>query len=333
MLEEIKKQFTSIQILITLLIIAVGIYVFQNVWQILGNFSDIFVMLISAWLISFILEPIVDMIVQWTKMRKIVAALITYSLFLALLGAIVFLFIPIIAIQSHNLVVALPRYFALYPGFINKWGDLMSNSLSSSLLLVPSVASFFLSLFIVLIISFYFVVDKERINTELLNLIPKKWHKDVQFTQEVVNTTFASFLRVQLIFGLMTGFGTWIILTIFNVDFAASTAVFAGLLTMVPLLGPVLGIIPPVVVAFFIDPTRGLFVFIALLVVSQIIFNVIGPKLLGKAFKLHPVIILLSFFVGFKLAGGAGAIFAVPVLGIIVIVAHRLSRHFLHIEE
>ena len=332
MLEELKKQFTSLQILITLLIIAVGIYVFQNIWQVLGNFSDIFVMLISAWLISFILEPWVDAIIQRTKMKKVAAALIVYTLFLALLGAIVFIFIPIVSIQVKNLVVVLPKYFASYPGFINKWGELMSNSLSSSLLLVPSVASFFLSLFIVLIISFYFVLDKERINTELFNLIPKKWHKDVHFTQEVVNTTFASFLRVQLIFGLMAGFGTWIVLTIFNVDFAASTAVFAGLLTMVPLLGPVLGIIPPVLVAFFIDPTRGLFVFIALLVVSQIIFNVIGPRLLGKAFKLHPVIVLLSFFIGFKLAGSAGAIFAVPVLGILVIVAHRLSRHFLQVE-
>ncbi len=109
MLDEIKKQFTSIQILVTLLIIAVGAYVFQLAWQFLGKFSDIFVMLISAWLISFILEPSVDKILTWTKMRKAYAALIVYVLFMALLGVIIFQFIPLISTQVQNLVEVLPH--------------------------------------------------------------------------------------------------------------------------------------------------------------------------------------------------------------------------------
>ncbi|MDE2590043.1 MAG: AI-2E family transporter, partial [Patescibacteria group bacterium] len=90
---------------------------------------------------------------------------------------------------------------------------------------------------------------------------------------------------------------------------------------------------PPVAVAAIIDPTRAIIVAIAILVVQQIIFNVIGPRMMGKAFKMHPIIVLLSFLVGYKIAGGAGAVFAIPVLGILIVVIHRLSRHFINPEE
>jgi predicted PurR-regulated permease PerM len=152
----------------------------------------------------------------------------------------------------------------------------------------------------------------------------------MQFVENVIETTFASFLRVQLVFGILAGVVTWIVMIVFHVEFALSTSVIAGVLTIVPLLGPVLGLIPTLLVCAFFSQNVLIPVVISLLVAQQIIFNVIGPRLLGNAFKLHPVIVLLSFLVGFKLAGTAGAIFAVPALGIIVIVLHRLSKHFLN---
>lgn len=330
MLEEIKKQFTSIQILITLLIIAVGIYVFQIIWQVLANFSDIIIMLITAWVLSFILEPIVNRLTRWIHMYKIASALVVYMLFFGLIGIIVFLFIPEVTAQLQTLTRILPHYLKPYPTFVNSWGNLINSSLNNSILYIPSVANFLFSAFIVLIISFYFVVDKQRINGVFFNLLPKKWHKDAQFIQEVIDTTFASFLRFQLFFGLLSGILAWVVLRLFNIDFAASTAVITGILTLVPLLGPILGIIPPILVAFISDPTKALYIFLILLLVDQVLYNIVGPRLLGKAFKLHPVIVLLSFFVGFKIAGGAGAVLAVPVLGILLIVLHRLSRHFIN---
>lgn len=333
MLDELKKHFSSIQILIILSIIAVGLYVFQTIWQVLGIFSDIFVMLISAWLISFILEPAVNQLTKVTKMYKIASALVVYMIFLGFIAALLFFFLPTVTTQLQSLIQLLPKYFASYPAFINKWGDLVSTSLSNSLTIIPSVANFFFNAFLTLIISFYFIIDKEHINQEFFNLLPKKWHRDAQFTQEVIDSTFASFLRVQLVFGIICGLATFLVLSIFGVEFAASTAFIAGLLTMVPLLGPVLGIVPPALVAFITDPNKALFVFIILLAMQQVVFNIIGPRLLGRAFKLHPVIVLLSFVVGLKIAGGIGAILAVPVLGILIVVIHRLSRHFLHHTE
>jgi len=332
MLEELKKQFTSVQILVTLLIIAVGVYIFQAVWQVLGNFSDILVMLISAWLLSFILEPAVETTTRFIK-PKVYAALVVYLLFLALLGITIFLFVPQISAQTQALFIALPKYLSSYPAVVHKWGDFINSSLSSSIFLIPSVANFFFYAVIALVISFYFIVDKEYINRELYNLLPRKWHKEAHFVQDVINTTFASFLRVQLVFALLAGFSTWLILRLLGVDYAASTGVISGVLTIIPLIGPVLAFIPPVVVAALIDPTRAIIIAIAIILMQQIIFNVVGPRLMGRAFKMHPIVVLLSLLVGIKIAGGAGAVFAIPALGIILVVLHRLSRHFINPEE
>lgn len=333
MFQEIKKQFSSINILITLLIIAVGIYIFQNVWQVMGVFSDVFIILISAWLVSFILDPFVNKISKMLYINKLTSAIIIYILLFGLIGVVFFLFIPLVGTQLQGLLVVLPKYLASYPAFINRWGDFVSSSLNNWLSYIPSVAGFLLNLFITLIVSFYFVVDKDKINNEMFNLIPKKWHKDALFVQEVIDNVFASFLRMQILFAILVGIATWIVLRVFNVDFAASTALISGILTIIPLVGMVLAIIPPILVALLADPTRALFVFLSLLIMDQIIYNIFGSKILGKAFKLHPVIVLLSFIVGYKIAGGAGAIFAVPVLGILVVVIHRLGQHFLRNKE
>lgn len=333
MLDELKKQFTSVQILITLLIVAVGIYIFQVAWQVLGQFSDIFVLLISSWLISFILEPAVENTTRITKFPKVISALTVYLVLLGLVTVVVFLFVPIVSLQYIGLTKILTKYFASYPGIINKWGDLVNSSLTNSLAYIPSVANFFFSFFIVLIISFYFIIDKQRINTELMNFIPQKWHKDTRSIQQLIDNTFASFLRVQLLFGVLAGVTTWLVLILFHIEFAASTAVLAGIFALVPLLGPVLSIIPPILVVLITTPGQALVIFIALLIVQQIIYNVLGPKILGNVFKLHPVVVLLSFIIGYKLAGPAGAIFAVPVLGILFVLIHRLSHYFIHPAE
>jgi len=321
-----------VNILITLLIVAVGIYIFQIGWGVINTFSDVIVILVSAWLISFILEPFVESLTTGIKAPRILAAAFVYTLFFALVALLIFLFIPTISTQMQSLFTTLPNYLNHAPPFIQHSIGSIIDSLGNSLPLIPSLAQFVFYIFLVFIISFYFVMDKGRFDKELMSLTPKKWHSHITFTQETINRTFGSFIRVQLIFGLIGGIATWIVLVILHVPFAASTSIIAGIMTSIPVLGPILGIIPPVAIAFFADPTKAIIVFVVLLAMQQVLFNIIAPKLLGSALKLHPVVVLLSFIVGFKIFGTLGAIFAAPMIAVIVIVLHRLSHHFFEQE-
>lgn len=333
MLDEVKKELTSLKLLSVLLTIAVGLYLLQLILQFLGNFSDVIAIIILSWLLSFVLEPIVDFFSKSLKTSKTISAILVYLLLTIIITAIVLLFIPAITYQLDALSRSLPAYLETAPKIVQKWSEGFILSLDNYASLIPSVASFLFSALIVLIISFYLIVDKERINTEAYDLIPKKWHKGFNTVENIINTTFASFIRVQLTFALINGVATWAVLRILGIDFAASTGVISGILTIVPMIGPILGIVPPVFFAFVSDPAKALIVFIILLVFQQFVFNIWGPKFIGKAFKIHPIIVLLSFFVGVKIAGAMGAIFAIPVISIIILIIRDLGHYFISPKE
>src|SRR5258708_7818142 len=210
-----------------LLIIAVGIYLFQIFWQVIANFSDILVILICAWLLSFILAPFVNTLRSRLKISKIIAAFVVYTIFFALIAVIIQSFIPTVYGQTQQLVHILPQYINSSPPFLRKSLEFTTTYLDNALPIISSIATILFDIFLVLIISFYFVIDSERINEELYHLTPKKWHENMKFIQLVIDTTFASFIRVQLLFGVLSGLSTWIVLRIFNVEFAASTALLS----------------------------------------------------------------------------------------------------------
>lgn len=332
MLEEIKKNYSLIRILIILLIIATGGYVLSMAWGIISRFLDLLVILLLAWLLSFMMEPMVKRIQKLLKTPKLIATIIAYILVFSFLAVIIIVYVPLITSQILTITDNLPRYLQSAPPIIVNLNKSLASQINNSVILIPSFAQFLLLAFITLILSFYFIADSEKINKEFFNLMPKNWHNFLRFTQNVINETFISFLKVQLFYGISSGILTWIVLKAFNIDFAASIAFIAGTFAFIPLIGPFLAVIPPVLVALLADPVKALIIGAILIVAQQITFNVIGPKLLGKAFQLHPAIILISFLVGLQFAGALGAVFAIPVLGISAVMIRRFGHYFLSIN-
>ena len=333
MIDEFKKELTSFRLLAMLLTIAVGLYLLQILWQFLGNFSDVIVILVIAWLLSFILEPIAYKVSQNTTLSMAWSALIVYIVIAAIFTVATIIFIPTVISQIQTLSTIAPIYLAYAPKTVQALNFNFTSAFDNFISYVPSVAQSLISILMILILSFYFIVDKERINNEIYNLAPKKWHNNLKFIQKVIDDTFASFLRVQVLFGVLAGISTWIVLTIFGVNFAASTSLIAGILNIVPLIGPIIGIIPAALVVLVSDPAnpiKAVLVFAILLLIQQVTFNAIGPRIMGKAFKLHPIIILLSFIIGAKIAGPLGAVFAIPVLGIVGIIFRELGHYFIN---
>ncbi len=243
------------------------------------------------------------------------------------------IYIPLVSSQISSILETLPTYLKTSPPVISNLLRSLTEQINNSLNFIPSFAQFLLSTFIALILSFYFIVDREKINTEFFNLMPTDWHNFLRFTQKAINDIFISFLRVQLFYAVTTGIFTWILLRVFNIEYAASIATLAGVFAFIPLIGPFLSIIPPFLVSFIADPAKALIIGAVLLVLQQITFNVIGPRLLGKAFKLHPAVIIISFLVGLQFAGTLGALLAIPVLGVSAIMIRRFGHYFHDIKN
>lgn len=333
MFREIQKEVPLIRTLIILLIITVGIHLVSIFWQFFNSFSDIILLVVISWLLSFILEPVVDWITNIFRVGKTIATTITYLLILVGFIAIIFQFVPLVTKQIQTLSKVLPTFLETAPPFISRWGDYMTSALNDSIFVVPSIAQFLVLIIVTLVISFYFIVDKDRINREIFYVTPKPWHEKMRFIQNVIETTFASFLRIQVIIGILTGLATWIVLEILRVEFAAAIALLSGVLGFLPLIGPILAIIPPLFVTFIVDPWLSLIAFLILLIIQQLIFNIFVPRAFGNAFKMHPVIILVSSLVGLRLAGPMGAVFAIPVAGISAVILRDIWHYFLKKDE
>lgn len=328
MFGDIKKELSSLKLLTVLITIAVGIYLLRFLFDFLRDFSDIILILVFGWLVSFILEPFVDIFTNYLKFPKVISTALVFVLAAILIVLTFAIFIPDIISQFNALGKVVPQFLSSSPPQVQKAVDNFISSINNFSNLIPSVTQFIINLTTVLILSFYLIIDKQNLNRRLFALTPKKYHESIRFVQKVVDQSFASFVRIQVMWGVIGGIITWVILTIFGVSFAASTSLMAGILTAIPVIGPIIGVIPPLFVALIDKPNEALIIFLIIFIIQQFIFNVFGPKLIGKAFNINPIVVILSLLIGIKIAGATGAVFAIPVISIILIVARELYKDY-----
>jgi predicted PurR-regulated permease PerM len=332
MLEDIKKELSSIKLLTILVTIAVSIYLLRFVLEFLQNFSDIILILVFGWLLSFILEPLVDLFSKRLKIPRLASTALVFVLVGALIALSMLLFIPDITGQIKVLETIVPNFLKTTP-LAQKTVSNFFNSLNNYVNFIPSIAQVLVNVVTILILSFYLVLEKDNINKRLYVIAPKKWHENMHFMQKVIDKTFASFLRLQVIWGLISGLTTWIILSLFGVQFAASTSFLSGLLGAIPVIGPIICLIPTLLVTLIVKPSQVVIIFIILFGIQQLIFNVFGPKIVGQTFKISPVVVMLGLLIGVKIAGFTGAIFAIPVVSISLIVAREFYSFYFKDKE
>ncbi|MCR4305736.1 MAG: hypothetical protein NUV73_01485, partial [Candidatus Daviesbacteria bacterium] len=141
MLDEIRKNYSLVKVLIILLIIAVGSYVLSLAWVVISQLLNLFVILLFAWFLSFILEPVVKKI-QELKISILIATIITYTLISALLVIVSLGFIPLVTSQILTITKIAPVYLQSAPQYIVDFINSLGSQLGKSVTLIPSVAQF-----------------------------------------------------------------------------------------------------------------------------------------------------------------------------------------------
>lgn len=314
-----------------LLVLSAGaiaaLYLLRLVFQALAVFGDTFLIIFLAWILAFTLEPLVERLNK-KRVGRTKAAIIVYLFLVVGFGGFILFIIPEIVSQLNGLTVILPRYFSGIPSWANRLEGVIMSAIGGSVFLVSSVAQFLFLFSLVLIISFYFLVDREKIWGEMSGFIPDRYRKEADFLRITINTIFASFVRIQFLLGLITGVATWFLMKLVGLDFAVSAAIAAGFLAIIPIAGPIVSLFPPVLAGFLASTNQGVVIFGLLLLFQQIELNVLVPKLMGAALKIHPVVILLSFLVGAKIAGIWGAFFAAPFIAVAVVIVREILTHY-----
>jgi predicted PurR-regulated permease PerM len=173
------------------------------------------------------------------------------------------------------------------------------------------------NLLFIFFLSLFMAVDRDRIESFLLRLVPPRYADESRLLEHSVARSFGGFLRGQALTGVIYGLISAAASLALGLPFAPVTASSSGFLQAIPFFGPFISWAPPVLVAIFFKPEAALPVLIIMIAGWFVVMNVIQPRLMSEAVGLHPVVVLGSVLIGSKVAGIPGAIFAIPVVAVI----------------
>jgi predicted PurR-regulated permease PerM len=324
-----------------------GFYLLGLLWSIVQEFEDIILLFFLAWLVAFILEPVVGTLVEG-RLPRLAAIGLTYLTLLVLLSLGVILLVPALSLQIVEIARNLPTYVEQATAFLNTLQGTMNEwltshgspvlvdiksalnpqelsrradalgppILSNAIGFATGAATLLVEVLIMLILSFYFMVDGARLADSLIGALPLRAQDDSRFLVASIHRAFAGFLRGQMIQSLVGGLGTGVIMSALQVDYALLSSVFAALILLIPFLGPVAAVALPVTIALLTHPEATILLFVALLALQQVIFNVLAPRILSHQVGLHPLLVFFAVLTGARVAGVWGAVFGVPVVAV-----------------
>jgi predicted PurR-regulated permease PerM len=325
------------------LLIIACLYLAGLIWQIAAQFSDIILLFFLAWVVAFILEPAVDALQRQALLPRPIAVAVAYLSMLVIGATATISIVPALSRQTIQLASELPAYLAmLSAGFLDLQATLNDRGLtlnlaallqvedlvrraeaigppvlSNAVTLATQIATFVIQLVLVLILSFYVMLDGPRIKRNTLGLVPIAFRDDVEYFVASVNRAFAGFLRGQLIQALIYAIGTAAIMSAAGLDLIVLTAVVNTALMLIPFVGPPLALVLPLLIAIFEKPGSFWIMLILVNVLQQVVVNVVGPRVMSSAVGVHPLLVFLVILAGAKVAGVWGALFGVPVMAVI----------------
>jgi len=179
--------------------------------------------------------------------------------------------------------------------------------------------------FFTLMIGAFILIDLEKVHGFLRSLFPQNVRDDYDVIKAGIDRGLSGVIRGQLVICLINGVLTYIGLLVFGVKYGLILAIVAGLMSLIPIFGSILSSVPIVLVALVsgdsgIDAFRGVAMTLWIIGIHFIEANLLNPKIIGTAAKIHPVLVIFSLFLGEHSYGLVGALLAVPILSAIQVV-------------
>ncbi len=299
---------------------------------------DILIVLLLALVLASAMEPMVDYLNR-RRVPRSVSVLGAYFIVIALVVAIASLMAPIVAEQFKLLSQNLPQYAieiqARYPNLASLFGGTDINTIIQALFsggegtggVVNRTVGLFNSLFAVitiLVVSFYLVAADRGMKKFIHDIVPSSHQGVVMNLIAKIQHKMGLWVVGQLILSIFIFLLTYIGLSILGIKYALFLALIAGLLEVVPYVGPFLSAIPAIFFALIQSPALVVGVIVLYIIIQKTEGYILVPKVMEKTVGTSPLVVLLALLIGFKLAGILGLLLAVPLAGAITVVIDEL---------
>lgn len=289
--------------------------------------------------VSFILMTAIMPIVHYLNKKGLPHILSVSITYLVLIAGIILLILPLAPFFTHQIQSLINNFPTIFENATKAIGvkidysnvnSTISNFLQSIgqniILITGRIFGGILSIFTVLVVSFYLLIYHDRFEKLFISLSPSEMRDQVREVFKNIEIMMGHWARGQLTLSFFITIITWIFLTLIGVEYALPLAFLAGLLEIVPTIGPIIASIPAILVALTVSPALALAVAVGYIVIQAIENNILVPKVMQAAVGLNPVVIIMAILVGGSLLGIWGALLSIPFLTILTIIFRSISE-------
>jgi predicted PurR-regulated permease PerM len=317
-------------------------------WLIYRFYEVVFMVFISI-VIGTVIRPVANWLYRH-GIPKFTGVSLVYGLILALVAGFLWLLFPMIFEQTAMLAREVPDYYhevrfwlleSSNPVFV-RLGELLPNLLSipgvnaapqseqglmasavQVLLYMLWATKILFIMIVILLLSLYWALDGPRLIKSALLLIPQDQRDDMIELITAMEARVGLYITGQGILAVVIGVLSLIAYVLIGLPNALVLAIAAGLMEVVPLIGPFLGAIPAGLVALSISPEKLIWVIVASIIIQQLENNLLVPRIMNRTVGVNPFVTLLSLFAFSLFFGIAGALMAIPVAAIIQLVLNQ----------
>jgi predicted PurR-regulated permease PerM len=332
-------------LLLRIALIAAGLYV-------LYRLQIVIVVVLIAVMLAFALAPAVDWLtrspaLQWVPRgaRRVAAASVVFvALGFGLVQLVAFTINPLqvevrelfgrweqYRVEFEGRVTSVRAWFDGLSPEVQEWirglhfGDLFARvgeylqgvvlkSLGSVKLLVEAI--------LVPVLAFSFLTESRPLKREFAIALPRACLRDGLYVLRQTGLILQSYALGQLVLAVIAGVVTWLILTVLGINYALAMSVVAAVTRVIPVIGPLLGGVPIVLLSALQGPDRAVIVLIAFTLMHLIESKVIMPRVIGYRIKLHPAVVIIVLLIGAEFFGMWGMFLAAPVAAVVKALFH-----------
>ena len=296
-------------------------------------------------LLAFLILPAVDFM-ESRGVPRVLGVLVAYALLAAVIWLLVRALLPLFSEEVSSLIKQLPALAGLaqrqladlqqgnqlvifgYSVDLSVYATEVTKNLNGFLLgqfanalgLGLTAITTLLQFLLLLIVAFLIALNAHQISGFMRRMVPPDYRADFDEIWLQTKRMLYSYMRGQLLVAALIGLFSTIAVWALHLKYPLALGLLAALSALIPYIGPYLGAIPAILIALSVGPYEALAVAIAYVVISNVIFNLVSPRVVGSAVQLPSLLVIVAFLAGFSLAGVLGMFVAVPVAAFIRIV-------------
>ncbi|GIQ70113.1 UPF0118 membrane protein YrrI [Xylanibacillus composti] len=301
-----------------------------------------------AMIISYVLNPIVN-VLHSRKVPRTVAVLLIYASFIVSLTVLFMNMTPMFMEQLRELNEHMPELTMRAQNLVNGIHEskalpdsvrdgiqqslagmerAVSQSISGFINRIGSTINTLFLAFIVPFLAFYMMKDFQLIERSALTFVPKSKRKEIVTLLKDIDNALGNYIRGQLLVCVIVGALAYVGYMIIDAPYPLLLASIVAVFNIIPYLGPFFGAAPAIVMASTVSFKLVLMVIAVNLIVQVLEGNVVSPQVVGRTLHMHPLLIIFAVLVGGELAGIPGLILAVPLFAVMKVIIQHVTSYY-----